>query len=113
MAEANRKIEQLPKDAVAFLQDTADKTENLVGGCYEIFGNSKYDGYRLHPDTLAEVQRIGRHLVMAIENGKVIFSPADRAAAEREIRAKIAEQDPAAQRFMYAIKAKAARTGKA
>lgn len=113
MAEANRKIEQLPIDADAFLKDTAERTEILVGECYEIFDCSKYNGYRLHADTLAEVERIGRHLVMAIENGKAIFNSADRAAAERKIRAEIAEHDPAAQRFMHAIKAQAERNAKA
>jgi hypothetical protein len=99
-AEAKRKLAQLPGDGGSFLQDRALWAEVFIRSFASISGDPKYDGYRLHPDTISEIQRIGGHLVAAIEEGQVLFDRAARASAETKIRAEFAEHDPAFAQFV-------------
>ncbi len=103
--EARRQLDDLPRGAQGYLKQIVAIVEGSIAGIIVVSSHSKRDGYRLHPDTLAEIERIAGHLVAAVEEGKVVFNPADRAAVERKIRAEFAAHDPGLQKFMQSLTA--------
>jgi hypothetical protein len=103
-ADAQRKIAALPEDAEVFRADCTDLMERLLHAFTSTHSTSEYTGWRLHPETLGEIERIGGHLRNAIETGKLLFDPAARRAAETRIKAEVAEQDPGLQNFLASLK---------
>lgn len=103
-AEAQRKLADLPQDAEVFRARCIDLMERLVHAFTSTHSTGEYTGWRLHAETLDEIERIGGHLRNAIETGKILFDPAARRAAETRIKAEVAEQDLGLQNFLASLK---------
>lgn len=102
-AEARRQIDAMPKSAEAYRKKMIDLFERFVGAVIDRSGDSSSDGYRLHPETISELQRVAGHMVNAIDIGEIVFDRKARYAAEIKIRVKAAKADPAVQSFMQRI----------
>src|SRR5258708_11630446 len=103
-ADAQRKITALPEDAEVFRADCIDLMERLLHAFTSTRSTSEYTGWRLHAETLGEIERIAGHLRNAIETGKILFDPPARRAVETRIKAEVAEKDPALQNFLASLK---------
>lgn len=102
-AELQRQIDAMPKSAEAYRKNTIDMLDRFTAAVIGVAGDTSFDGYRLHPETISELQRLAGHMVNAIEIGEVVFDRKVRTAAEIKIRVKAAKADPAVQSFMQRI----------
>jgi uncharacterized Zn finger protein len=84
-AEVQRKIDALPKSAEAFRKRIVEDIAHFTGVVIDSASTSSFDGYRLHPETIAELQRLTGHMENAIEIGEVVFDRKARTAAEAKI----------------------------
>jgi hypothetical protein len=87
-AEVRRQIEALPKSAEAYRPRIISIVESFVVAAIDSASTPKYDGYRLHPETIAELARLAGDMVNAIETGEILFDRKARIAAEFKIRGK-------------------------
>jgi len=107
-AEMQRQIDIMPKSAEAYRKSTIDMLDRFTAAVIGVASDTSFDGYRLHPETISELQRLAGHMVNAIEIGEVIFDRKARMATEIKIRVKAAKADPALQGFMQRMTGEAA-----
>jgi hypothetical protein len=101
------KISCLPKDAESYRADCVDLMARLINAFTSTRSTGEYTGYRLHPATLSEIERIGGHLRNAIETGKVLFDREARQASIAKFLRELPEQDAAMGRVDSLSSAKA------
>ena len=102
-ADVQRQIEAMPKSAEAYRKSTIDMLDRFTAAVIGVASDTSFDGYRLHPETISELQLLAGHMVNAIEIGEVVFDRKPRIAAEIKIRVKAAKADQAVQSFMRRV----------
>ena len=102
--KVQRKLDALPASAQAFRVRCARALELILASFLLGVSNPKCDGYRLHPETIGELERIAGDARNVVETGKVLFSAAARAAYEQSLKSELARSDPDLQKFLGSLR---------
>lgn len=94
VANVRRNIEAMPKRAEEYRARLVDMFERFGAAIIDFASTSSHGGYRLHAETIAELQRLTGHIANAIEIGEIVFDRKARMAAEIKIRSQAANAGP-------------------